>query len=164
MGAGGVERPIDLIRIGRLRQIVDRANLDRCDRGRDVAIAGQHDDAHIGPHVFQRAHQLETAAAGDFQVHDRVARRLQPRDRDRALDIARADDLIAAPLHGENEALSQHVVIVDDEQGACLTAWLRPVRPALRRPFDHELLAPASPSPAPGPTRPPTPRSARAAR
>ena len=50
----GHQRPVlrqqcglDRVGIGRLRQVVDRTRLHRGDRGGDVAVAGQHDDARL---------------------------------------------------------------------------------------------------------------------
>ena len=60
-----------VVGIDRLGEVVDRARLDRRDRGRDVAVAGHDHDPHLRPQLAQDAHQIEAAAFGQAHVEHR---------------------------------------------------------------------------------------------
>ncbi len=112
----GEEGTLDRIRIGRFWQIVDRPRFDRRDRGRDVAVAGQHHDAGARTRLAQRADDVEPAAVAEPHVDDGESRRLIRRCGDPVGDAVGSGYDKAAPLHRPGEPLAQRRVVVDDQQ------------------------------------------------
>ena len=70
------EQRVDhVVGVGGLRQIIDRAELHGVDRGRDVAVAGEHDAVRLGPALLQRRDDVEPVAVAEPHVDHRVERR-----------------------------------------------------------------------------------------
>src|SRR5882724_5140406 len=113
------QRLLDGVGIGRLGEIVDRAFLNGGDGGGDVAVAGQHDDADVGPRLAQRTHEFQSVAVAQPEVEHgegRWARRLGQRLGDRA--DGRYDE--AAQLQRARDPVAERGIIVGDQQGAIL--------------------------------------------
>ena len=65
-----VEQPLG---VDRLLEEVERAGLDRLDRPRDVALAGDDDDLGLRVELLELADQLDAVDVGQHHVgHDRV--------------------------------------------------------------------------------------------
>src|SRR5438552_1448549 len=64
------QRALDRVGIGRFRQVIERPGFDRSDRGRDVAIAGEDDDARARPALAQGADDVEAATVAETQIDD----------------------------------------------------------------------------------------------
>lgn len=62
------ERLLDIVGVGRLGEIVRRAQLDRLDGGGDAGEAGQHDDAGFGVEAVHRLHAAEAGGRAQLQV------------------------------------------------------------------------------------------------
>src|ERR1700730_3183145 len=70
---GPAERRFDVVRIGRLREIVARPKLDRFDGRRDAGIARENDDQHLRIMRVQGLHACKSgSSAGQFEIDDRV--------------------------------------------------------------------------------------------
>jgi hypothetical protein len=114
----GKEGAFDRIGVGRLWQIVDRPRLYRRDRGRDIAVTGQHHDPGSRTGLAQRTDDIEPAPVAEPHVDDGESRRLLGRRGDPAGDTIRGGHEKAPPLHRPGEPLAQRCVVVDDQQGA----------------------------------------------
>ena len=77
------QRRDHVVGVGRLGQIVDRADLHRVDRGGDIAVAGQDDAARFGPAALERRDDIEAVAVAEPHVDHREGRR-------RLLDLAQS--------------------------------------------------------------------------
>ena len=134
--AFGEQSGLDRIGVGRLREIVDRAHLDRRNRRGDVAVARQHD--HLGgvPPGVYRLGDVEPAAVLQPEVEQRIGGRA-PFDGDHPFGHRRGDFAVeAARFHDAGEPGPERRVVVDDQQ--------RPVaaRRARRRvPVAHAVVA-----------------------
>ncbi len=65
----------DAVRIGRFRQIVQRARLYSGNCGGDVAEAGQHHDFAFRPFGAELGDKAQAAAIFEFHVQDGIGRR-----------------------------------------------------------------------------------------
>src|SRR5476651_632353 len=119
LAAMRVQRLLDRIGVGRLGEIVDGAFLHGGHRGRDVAVAGQHDDADVGPRLAERLHQLEAVAVAQPQVEHGEGGR--PRGLGQRLGH-RADRRYdkAAQFERARDTVAERRVVVDDQQRAFL--------------------------------------------
>ena len=111
---------IDIVGIGGLGQIIDRAELHRGHGGGDIAVAGQHHGARLGAHVLQRGDDVDAVAVIETHVHHGEGRRPaaergQARPRPR-----RGLDLETARLHGAREPRQEGAIVVDDEERVVL--------------------------------------------
>jgi hypothetical protein len=108
------QRLLDGVGIGRLGEIVDRAFLYRRDGGGNIAVAGQHDDADVGPCLAQRSNQFQPVAVAQPQVENGEGRRsrgLGQRFGDRP--DSRHDE--ATQLEGTRDAVPESRVVVRDQ-------------------------------------------------
>ena len=69
------QRGGDVVGVGGLRHVVDGAELHRGDGGGDIAVAGQHDAAGVGPAPLERRDDVEAAAVAEPHVDDGIGRR-----------------------------------------------------------------------------------------
>src|SRR5665213_1092909 len=113
----GEQRALDRVGVGGLGQVVDRPGFHRRDRGRDIAIAGQHDDARAGPGLAQGADDLEPAAVAQPQIDDREGGRGGGRRGDPAGAAVGGLDDKAAPLHRPREPLHQRLARAMERRG-----------------------------------------------
>ena len=114
----GKQGPLDRVGIGRLRQIIDRPGLDRRDSCRDVAVAGQHDDAGARTGLLQCGDDIEPAAVTQPHVDNGESRQLIGRRGDPGGDAVGGRHDKAASLHCAREPLAQRCVVVNDQQRA----------------------------------------------
>ena len=123
---GGVQQGgRDGVGVGRLGQVIDRAGFDGGDRGGDIAVTGQQNDARVLAGVTQGGDHVEPATVGQAHVQYGVGRR-------RLLGEGYAfghgfggDHLEATAFHGARQTVPQRCVIIEYEQA------LRPVRQIL---------------------------------
>ena len=64
-----------IVGVGRLRQIIEGAEVDRGDGGRDIAVAGEHDAARVGAPLLERGDHVESGAIGKPHIDDGEGRR-----------------------------------------------------------------------------------------
>jgi hypothetical protein len=113
---GGVSRGVGNIVASRASTDVDRTVFDRRDGGRDVAVAGQHNDARIGSGLVQHFDKVETVAGlAEPKIDDGESGRGFARNGKSLVDGLCRRDNEAARFHGAGEAQSKRRVIVDDE-------------------------------------------------
>ena len=108
------QRLLDGVGVRRLGEIVDGPFLHRGDGGGDVAVAGEHDDADVGPRLAQRTHQFESIAVAQPEVENGEggrAGRLGQGFGDRA---DRGHDE-AAQLQRPRNAIAERSVVVGDQ-------------------------------------------------
>jgi len=108
----------DVVCVGRLAQIVHRAQLDRGDGGRDVAIAGEHDGTRVLTHLVQGIDDIEAVAVLKPQVDHGIGRRGGVDGGHGCGHRVGYPDIEAALLHGPFETGQEGLVIIDKEQGA----------------------------------------------
>src|SRR5690606_29837915 len=91
IAAFAVEGRLDVVGVGRLGQVVVRAELDRLDRGGDAGVAGEHHDQHVRIVCVQRldAGQPRTAA-GQLEIDHGMGGRKAFQHRRQAVDAGRA--------------------------------------------------------------------------
>ena len=66
------EQRVDhVVGVGGLGEIIDRAELHRIHRGRDIAVAGQDDAARVRPALLQRGDDVEAVAVAEPHVDHR---------------------------------------------------------------------------------------------
>ena len=107
-----VEQPLG---VDRLLEEVERAGLDRLDRARDVALAGDDDDLGFGVELLELADQLDAVHVGQHHVGDD---RVGPPGPEQ-LFAARADEgrlhLVARMLEQDLQPLGHRRLVVDGE-------------------------------------------------
>src|SRR5829696_2243098 len=113
------QRLLDGVGVGRLGEIVNGAFLHGGDGGSDVAVAGQHDDADVGPRLAQRTDQLQPVAVAQPQVEHGEGGR--PRGlRQRLGDRADGGDDEAAQLECPRDAVAERGIVIGDQQRTIL--------------------------------------------
>src|SRR5574343_455022 len=114
-----LEGGLDVVGVGRLGEVVARAELDGLDRGGDAGEAGQHDDGHGRVVTVQRLHAGQArAAVGELEVDHRVRGRVAGQQGLHALEVGGTVHLPAAALEGAAQRGGQRVVVLDDQQAA----------------------------------------------
>src|SRR5476649_1693838 len=115
LAAVRVQRLLDRVGVGGLGEIVDGAFLNGGNRGRDVAIAGQNDDADVGPRLTQRLHQLQPVAITETKIEHREGGR--PRGlRQRLGHRSHGRDDEAAQFERARDSVAERGIVVGDQQ------------------------------------------------
>src|SRR5471030_1617645 len=115
LAAVRVQRLLDRVGVGGLGEIVDGAFLNGGHRGRDVAVAGQNDDADVGPRLAQRLHQFQPVAVTETKIEHGEGGR--PRGlRQRLGHRAHGRDDEAAQFERARDPVAERRVVVGDQQ------------------------------------------------
>ena len=114
MGQQGLD---DVVGIGRLGHVIDGPGFYRRHRRGDIAIAGQHDDAAIGPRGVQGLDHFQAVPVLQAQIQHGKGRRVRLGD---LLGLVHRPDCghnEAAPCHGAPEPGAERGIVVENEQG-----------------------------------------------
>jgi hypothetical protein len=112
------QRRIDLVGVGRLGEVVDRAELHRSHGGRDVAVTGEDDDLGVLALLAQRLDDVEAMTVFEPEIDDRESRRARF---DEAFALGHrlgGSDGKATGLHRPRQPLQEGAVVIDDQEGA----------------------------------------------
>ena len=99
----------------RLFQVIERAELDRLDRARDVAVRREHDDLQLrlrAPHPPQELHPVE---ARHLQISHEDVKLAREETAMRGLPVARLLHLVPRRLQRFGEEAADVVVVVDHQ-------------------------------------------------
>ena len=110
------QRVIDVVGIGGLGEIVDRAELHGGDGGGDIAVAGQHHGARFRAYLLERGDDVDAVAVFEPHVHHGESRGTALERRKPVLDRGRGLDFEAARLHGARKPGEEGAVVVDDQE------------------------------------------------
>ncbi len=107
----------DLIRIGRLRQIVDCAELNSVHSSCDIAVSGENDGARIGTARTNSFYDVEAVAVAEAHIHDRIGRGGGLGGSNAFLNRFRSCHLKTPTLHGAGKALQKGLVVINQKEG-----------------------------------------------
>ena len=110
------KRRRDIIRIGRLRQIIRRPDLHRRHRRRDRPVSGQHDDPRILPPLPQRLDHVKPVPILQTQINDGISRRIGLRRDDARLDTFRSRHREPALFHRPLQPAKERLVVIDQKK------------------------------------------------
>ena len=110
-----VDRELELLRPHRLRDVVDRAGLDRRDRVLDAPVSGEHDQRRLVSLLPEQGEELEPGQPrhpiiGDDQVDRRVLQRLQ-----RLRNVVRRHRLVPGALERVLEDQPDRWLVIEAE-------------------------------------------------
>ena len=114
-----LERLLDeraqLLERDRLREVVERAGLERRDRVLGAAVRGDHGDGNVEPFLVDVLDDAQALAVGQAHVGEAEVERLLVEEPDRFADRFGARRVESHPRQRELEQLEQIGLVVDDE-------------------------------------------------
>ena len=114
------QRRDHLVRVGGLREVVDRAHLHRRHGRRDRTVPGQDDHTAVLAPATDRLDHVEAIAVPEPQVDHGEGRRTLFCDPSPVVDAFRRLDRESALLHRPRKTSAECLVVVDDQKGVVL--------------------------------------------
>jgi hypothetical protein len=105
----------DLVLVEWLRQVVERAELERLDRGVDGPVRGDHDDRELGVLLYRFAEERHPVDLRHLQVGDDEIDVVLSQEREPLLAVLCEEHVIAVARQLGGEDLSQIRLVVDDQ-------------------------------------------------
>ena len=122
-----LERLLDeraqLLQRDRLREVVERAGLERGDRVLGAAVGGDHGDRDVEPLLVDVLDDAQALAVGQPHVGEAQVERLLVEEADRLGDRLRSRRVEPHPRERELEQLEEVGLVVDDEHLGLATGF-----------------------------------------
>ena len=111
-------------RIERLLEEIERPILDRLDRHRNIADAGDDEDRRRVLLCVEFLQDIEPRLARHVHVEDHAGRRARLRGGKKRSAFGKAGDLIAFPRQNDRKSVEHERIVVDDEDfpAGCIAA------------------------------------------
>jgi len=106
----------DIVGIHRLCQIIDRAELHRIHRGRDIAVASENNGACLRAALFHRRNHIEAVAVPEPHINHRKCGGSLFNLEETIADRFSGRHSEVPAFHGTGEALQEQLVILDDQK------------------------------------------------
>ncbi|CAH1656490.1 hypothetical protein CHELA20_53675 [Hyphomicrobiales bacterium] len=107
---------MDLVGVSGLREVIEGAELHGRDRGRDIAIAGEHDAARVEATLLEAGDDVQAVPIAEAHVDDREGRGLLVDSREALGDTFGNAHTIATGFHGPRQSCQERPVIIDDQK------------------------------------------------